>query len=313
MSETNSPLATRHSPLATSVFLTGATGFIGGRLVRRLIAAGATVSALTLPAEAPLLPSSVRAFAGDITDGAAVLEAMRAAQPAVVIHLAAIGITQPNLPLEGAFRVNVGGTINVLQAAREVSVRRLVMAGSSYEYGARRSGEGLDPFNAYSASKVAAWACARAAYNAWDAPVVWLRLFQVYGPGQRNAALVPAAIRAALHGDDFPMTEGDQQRDFVFVDDVVDGFLAALTAPQVEGGAFDLGTETLHRVRDVVALIWQLTSARGQMRPGALPYRPGEVPAIPADAARTHQMLGWQAQVTLTEGLQRTIEEMRKA
>ncbi len=281
--------------------------------MRRLIAAGATVSALTLPAEAPLLPSSVRAFVGDITDSAVVGEAMRAAHPAVVIHLAAIGITQPNLPLEVAFRVNVGGTITVLQAARDVGVQRVVMAGSSYEYGARRSGEGLDPFNAYSASKVAAWACARAAYNAWETPVVWLRLFQVYGPGQRNAALIPAAIHAALCGVNFPMTAGEQQRDFIFVDDVVDGFLMALTAPHIEGETFDLGTETLHRVRDVVALIWQLTEARGQVQLGALPYRPGEVPAIPADVTRTHRMLGWQAQVTLEEGLQRTIEEMRKA
>lgn len=311
MAEAKSELGIQNSELATSVFLTGATGFIGGRLTRRLLAAGAAVSALTLPDEAALLPAGARALIGDITDSATVTEALRAVRPAVVIHLAAIGITQPHLPLDVAFRVNVGGTINVLQAAREVGVQRVVMAGSSYEYGARRGAEGLDPFNAYSASKVAAWACARAAYNTWGAPVVWLRLFQVYGPGQRNAALVPAAIRAALRGADFPMTGGDQQRDFIFVDDVVDGFLAVLTAPQVGGCAFDLGTETLRRVRDVVALIWQLTGARGQMRPGALPYRPGEVPAIPANAARTHQVLGWQAQVTLEEGLQKTIEEMR--
>ncbi|HNT78125.1 MAG TPA: NAD-dependent epimerase/dehydratase family protein [Anaerolineae bacterium] len=297
--------------LATSVFLTGATGFIGARLTRRLLAEGVAVSALTLPHEAALLPPGARAFVGDVTDGDAVQQAMRAAAPEAVIHLAAVGVTQPNLPLDVALHINAGGTVHVLQAAREVGARRIVLAGTSYEYGARRAEERLDPFNAYSASKVAAWACARAAYNAWGAPVVWLRLFQVYGPGQCATALVPAATRAALCGDDFPMTGGEQQRDFIFVDDVVDGFLTALTAPQVEGGAFDLGTETLQRVRDVVALIWQLTGARGQMRPGALPYRPGEVPVIPANAARTHQMLGWQAQVTLEEGLRKTIEEMR--
>ena len=73
-------------------------------------------------------------------------------------------------------------------------VRRVVVIGTSYEYGARRSDDGLDPFNTYSASKVAAWAFARAAYNAWGLPVVSVRPFQVYGPGQRSEALVPAAI-----------------------------------------------------------------------------------------------------------------------
>ncbi len=296
-----------------TVLLTGATGFIGARLTQSLLAAGAEVAALTLPAEADRLPSQVHCFPGDVCDEAAVLQAVQAFRPLMIIHLAAIGVTRPNLPFVEAFRVNVGGTINLLNAAGHVGgAQRIVAAGTSYEHGARRNGEGLDPFNAYSASKVAAWACARAAYNAWNAPIVWLRPFQVYGPGQRDAALIPAAIRAALGGADFPMTAGEQQRDFIFVDDVVRGFLAALVAPGIEGHALDLGAGSLHRVRDVVAQIWRLAGARGKMRVGDLPYRPGEVPVIRADADHARQLLGWQAQVPLETGLLRTIEEMRK-
>ena len=314
MSEAKPHPGTHNSQLTTPIFLTGATGFIGRRLAKRLVAAGADVAALVLPGETALLPDGVRALTGDVTIPETVTEAIATAQPALIIHLAAVGITNPDLPFTAACDVNVGGVINILDAARHVeAVRRIVLVGSSYEYGARRADDGLDPFNAYSASKVAAWAFARAAYNAWGAPVVWMRLFQVYGPGQREKALIPAAIQAALNDEDFRMTAGEQQRDFIFVEDVVEGLLAAATAPGIEGRALDIGTGQLHRIRAVVERIWALSSARRQILAGALPYRPGEVSAIPADVDRTRRLTGWASQVALETGLQKTIEAMRDA
>ncbi|MGC9396824.1 MAG: NAD-dependent epimerase/dehydratase family protein [Anaerolineae bacterium] len=314
MPEAIRQLSTFNFELSTPVFLTGATGFIGRRLAKRLVAAGADVTALVLPGETALLPDGVRALTGDVTLPETVTEAMTTAQPALIIHLAAVGITNPDLPFTAACDVNVGGVINILNAARHAEmVRRIVLVGSSYEYGARRTDDGLDPFNAYSASKVAAWAFARAAYNAWGAPVVWMRLFQVYGPGQREKALIPAAIQAALNGEDFRMTAGEQQRDFIFVEDVVEGLLAAATAPGIEGRALDIGTGQLHRIRAVVERIWTLSGARRKILAGALPYRPGEVPAIPADVDRTRRLTGWKSQVELEAGLQKTIEAMRDA
>jgi nucleoside-diphosphate-sugar epimerase len=301
------------SKLPSPVFLTGATGFIGARLTARLLEAGIAVAALVLPSEVAHVPEGLRAFPGDVTDASAVASAIQATRPALILHLAAVGITHPGLPAVDACRVNVAGTLHVLEAARKVgSARRIVLVGTSYEYGARRGDVGLDPFNAYSASKVAAWAFARAAYNAWAAPVVWARPFQVYGPGQRARALVPAAIHAALHGEDIRTTAGEQQRDFIFVEDVVAGLLAAAVAPGIEGRAVDLGTGRLRAVRDVVARIWELTAAEGRILAGALPYRPGEVSAIPADVARTRRLTGWTARVRLDEGLSRTIASMRE-
>ena len=119
-------------------------------------------------------------------------------------HLAAVGVTNPGLSFYESYNVNVQGTINILEAVRTTPcVQRLVLFGSSFEYGARRSDDDLDPFNAYGASKLAAWAYARAAYNAWNLPVVWVRPFQVFGPGQPEKTFIPAAIRAALSGKDF--------------------------------------------------------------------------------------------------------------
>ena len=138
----------------------------------------------------------------------------------------------------------------------------------------------------------------------------------LHPPVRRQAPVVgpgDAAIRAALDGNDFRMTAGEQQRDFVFIEDVVEGVLAAAVAPGIEGRALDVGTGQLHRIRAVVERIWALSGARGQILAGALPYRPGEVPAIPADVDRTRRLTGWEAQMELGTGLQKTIEAMRDA
>jgi len=296
----------------TPVFLTGATGFIGRYLTQALLDLGYAVSALVLPSDAQALPVEVRPYSGDITDPGSVADALADAKPTVVFHLAAIGMTNPCLTMGAACRVNVDGVINILNAVHAVEgVQRVVLVGSSYEYGARRSDDELDPFNPYGASKVAAWAFARGAYNAWGLPVVWVRPFQVFGPGQHIRALVPASILAAIGKDDFQMTRGEQQRDFVFVSDVVEGLLAAGRVTDIEGRALDLGSGQLRSIRQVVERIWALAGAEGRVLAGALPYRPGEVPAIPANVQRTRMLTGWEASTSLDEGLMLTIDALR--
>ena len=293
------------------VFLTGATGFIGRRLTQALLNLGCTVSALVLPGDAQALPEEVRTYPGDVTDPGSLADALADVKPTVVFHLAAIGMANPCLAMGAACRVNVDGVINILDAVHAVDdVQRVILVGSSYEYGARRSDDELDPFNPYGASKVAAWAFARAAHNAWGLPVVWVRPFQIFGPGQHTKALVPAAILAAIGQEDFQMTRGEQQRDFVFVSDVVAGLLAAGRAPGIEGRVLDLGSGQLRSIRQVVERIWSLADARGRVIAGALPYRPGEVPAIPANVQRTRLLTGWEASTSLDEGLALTIDAL---
>ncbi len=107
------------------------------------------------------------------------------------------------------------------------------------------------------------------------------------------------------------MTRGEQQRDFVFVEDVVEGSLAAAAAPGVEGESLDLGTGQAYAVREVIERVWAMTGATGQIRAGALPYRPGEVMHLAADADRTARLTGWRAKIGLEEGLRRTVDWVR--
>lgn len=298
------------------VLVTGAGGFIGLRLTRRLAEAGAQVGVGIAPDEPPgrtaRLPEQVERQVFDLRDGMAVRDAVVRAEPQVVFHLAAVGVTDPEIDPALALAVNAGGTVHLLEALKGGGVQRVVLVGTCYEYGAREAMEGLDPFSAYAASKVAAWAFGRMYWRAHRLPVVVVRPFQVYGPGQPAHTLVSAAIGAALAGEDLPLTPGEQERDFVFVEDVVQGMLRAATAPGIEGESVDLGTGQPCSCRRVVELVWRMTDARGQMFVGALPYRAGEVMRIVADAERTARLTGWRAQTALEEGLRETIHAFSK-
>jgi nucleoside-diphosphate-sugar epimerase len=296
------------------ILVTGAAGFIGRRLVRRLVDAEAQVWAAVAPDEAPdrvaALPAEAQRLVFDLRDVEAVQRALAESVPYIVFHMAAAGVTNPQIDPMLALTVNAGGAINLLEALKGRELDRIVSVGTCHEYGAREAGEGLDPFSAYAASKVAAWAFGRMYWRAYDLPVVTVRPFQVYGPGQPERALIPAAIRAALAGKDFPMTTGEQKRDFIYVDDVVEGMLAAAQAPDIEGESVDLGTGQAHAILQVITRIWEMVGARGRMLPGALPYRLGEVMLSIADARRTARMTGWKTRVELEEGLRWTIEAM---
>jgi len=303
--------------------------------------AGAQVYAGVAPDERPervaALPVQVHRLTFDMRVAGAVRAAVAEAAPQVIFHLAAVGATDPGVDPDLALAVNAGGALHLLEAVSKCAperrcapegdgVQRVVLVGTCYEYGAasecraesefgaelefgaQETAEGLDPFNAYAASKVAAWAFGRMYWRAHGLPVVTVRPFQVYGPGQPDHTLIPAAIRAALAGIDFPMTPGGQERDFIYVDDVIDGFLAVAAAPGIDGCSLDLGTGQVHTLRRVVERIWTMTGAQGRVLPGALPYRPGDVMHLAADADRTARLTGWRARVGLDQGLRRTIE-----
>lgn len=303
------------------VLVTGATGFIGGGLVRHLIDQGATVYAGVWPGEiaerVASLPAQAERLWIELQDMDSVQRAVEVSAPEVVFHLAAVGVSERGIKAVPALNVNTVGTVYLLEALHSFverssvtgcALQRVVLAGTCYEYGARQTIEGLDPLDFYAASKAAAWAFARAYWRIYHLPVVTARLFQVYGPGQPSNALVPAAIIAALTGQDFPMTVGEQRRDFIYLEDVIDGLTALAFAPAVEGQSFDLGSGVDVPVRQVVDLIWKLTGATGRVLAGALPYRRNEVPCLVADAERTATLVGWRSRTDLENGLRRTID-----
>ncbi|MCO5186217.1 MAG: NAD-dependent epimerase/dehydratase family protein [Anaerolineae bacterium] len=295
------------------VLVTGGTGFIGRTLTPYLLESGHDVALLVreaygmgtpLPEPLGQLRQSCQLVYADLRNFRLTVRALRESQPDAVIHLAAAGVTDPFLAVETALRHNVSGTVNLLRACFEktTTVQRVIIG--------RTPGE-LSAMNVYATSKLAAWNFAEMYTRTAGWPITGAMVFQAYGPGQAERALVPSAIRAALAGQDFPMTAGTQRRDWIFVDDVAAGIGRMLTADLAPGATVDLGTGIATPVADVVRLIYELTQSAGKPLIGALPDRPGEAALQSADVARTTTRLDWNATIALYDGLQRLVRLFR--
>ena len=290
------------------ILVTGGTGFIGRNLLPTLLHAGHHVTLLLreayglgapLPADLARRRAEFDVVYADLRTYSLTARAIAEAAPDAVIHLAAAGVTDPFLSVDTALRHNVTGVLNLLRACLEKGAAQRLVIG-------RTPGE-LSAMNVYAASKAAAWQFCRmyAHTQAW--PIVGAMIFQAYGPGQPAHTLIPAALRAALAGEDFPMTAGTQQRDWVFVEDVAEGLLRMVSAELPPGLTLDLGTGRLTEVAAVAQQLYSLAGRGGRPLPGALPGRPGEDSAQCADADRTAAWLDWRAAIDLPTGLRRLL------
>jgi UDP-glucose 4-epimerase len=292
-----------------SVLITGATGFIGCYLGEYLAAQGITLYGLSRTASAQTLPAGVIPLAVDIQQREAVIAAFQQARPDRVIHLAAVGVTDPFLPFEEAVEINVRGTIHVLEASQNMGVRRFVHIGTAYERSATETERG--PGNPYVASKLGAWSFWRTFVQKYALNSVALRLFHVYGPRQPERGLIAASVLSALRGETLRLTPGEQIRDFIYVTDVVQSIVAAAATFDCHTQTYEAGTGDGRSVKSVVAKIFEIINGSGRYEIGALPYRPHEEMRLVAQPHSAASDLGWHAQIAFEEGLSWTIESYR--
>lgn len=297
------------------VLISGAAGFIGANLVRRLQRGGAVVTAVVRP-ESHLwrlegLADDVIVVRADIAG----LSANQLPGPIdVFVHLAAAGVDPARGTERELLATNVQGTLRALETARELGASRFVCCGSCFEYGEGRgwSEEALPtPRAVYGATKAAAWLLAHALGRRFGLDVVSLRPFTVYGPLEAPHRLIPFSILRALDGEPLELTGGLQTRDFVYVDDVVEAFVCALVSPAAAGGTFNVCTGVEHSVQEVVSMVVDLTGCASRPVFGAKPYRDAEIWTLSGDPRRAREVLGWTARTTLREGLERTIAWFR--
>lgn len=304
--------------------ITGAGGFIGSHLTERLAREGARVRAFVrynsrgdtgllslLPAE---LLEEIEIVAGDLRDLPAVQAAL--ADVSHVFHLGAlIAIPYSYLHPHEVIQTNVMGTLNLLTAARQSDVERVVHTSTSEVYGTAQyvpidEGHPLQGQSPYSASKIGADKIAESHYRSFDLPVVTLRPFNTYGPRQSARAVIPTIISQALTQSVVHLGNLDARRDLTYVSDTVAGFLHVAEAPDVEGETFNLGTGSDVRIGDLAQEVISLVGrpVKIVVDPQRLRPEKSEVERLLSDNSRAEDRLGWRPQVSLREGLSKTID-----
>ncbi|MBN1933100.1 MAG: NAD-dependent epimerase/dehydratase family protein [Anaerolineae bacterium] len=305
--------------MSERVLVTGGSGFIGSHLVEALLGRGDEVHCLLLPGDAAANLNAVRGDVcihdADLTDRDALERIVRAVRPQLVFHLAAVGVADVNLDPALVARVNIEGTLNLLQALKG-EYRVLINTGTCHEYGNQPPllHEDLAPRPElpYAIAKTAAWHFCNRFVKTEGWPIVTVRPFSVYGPRQAPNTFVQACIRTAREGRDFEMTAGEQRRDWVYVADIVKGFVRAATAPEAAGETFNLCSGQGTPLYRVAEMIFEAVGSTAAIQRGALPYRDGEIWELVGDPARAREVLGWQATTSLPEGIAKTVRAPAK-
>jgi UDP-glucose 4-epimerase len=286
--------------------VTGASGFIGGRLCRRLLTDGQEVHAIS---RRPHDDDSVRWWQNDLADADDVATTLERIRPDVVYHLA--GYVSGSRELDAvlpSLRDNLVSAVNVLVAAARIGCP-VVFAGSQEE--PEPSAEDPVPASPYAAAKLAVGSFGRMLHALHGLQVVHLRVFMVYGPGQYDRAkLVPYVITSLLQAERPRLSSGARPVDWVYVDDVVDAFIAASSRDDLAGASLDIGTGELVTIRAIVEQIVETVGQGVEPDFGALPERPLEIVRA-ADVERTKDLLGWEPRTALTEGLLSTVDWFR--
>lgn len=307
-----------------SVFVTGAYGLLGSRLVKALLERGARVTVLkrdAVAASALVLEGTerlVNVVRGDVIDAPVLERALGEYEVDTVFHLAAQTIVRvANRSPLSTFEANIRGSWNVLEACRQAGVARVVLASSDKAYGSQdalpyREASPLTPVHPYDVSKAAADMLARCYWHTFGLPVAVTRCANLYGGGDFNLSrLIPEAVVAAID-ERRPVirSDGSPERDFLYVEDAVAAYMAIcdlLDDGRAAGEAFNAGSGRPRSVLEVVELVCRLagTGMEPDVRGSGTPS--GEISRQWVDFGKLRASSGWEPGIDLEEGLRRTL------
>jgi NAD dependent epimerase/dehydratase len=308
------------------VLVTGADGFIGSHLTEELVRRGQGVRAFVfynsfnswgwLDHSEPDIKKSLDVFAGDIRDPHGVREAMKGCD--VVFHLAAlIAIPYSYHSPDTYVDTNVKGTLNVVQAARELGVSKIIHTSTSEVYGTARfvpitEEHPLQGQSPYSASKIGADQIAMSFYKSFNTPVATVRPFNTYGPRQSARAVIPTVITQIANGlRNIKLGALHPTRDFNYVKDTVKGFIAATESDKTVGEVINIGSNFEVSIGETVNLIAQIMEADIEITTDQIRLRPdkSEVERLWADNSKARELTGWEPLYSGRDGLRRGLIE----
>ena len=297
------------------VLVTGVTGFVGQHLLNSLVLAGAEVSVVTRSmCSTPLV---MREFVGNISDKEFMRQVIQECTPKFIFHLA--GVRERMLDratFDHSIEANLTGTLNLLFASIDAAqLEQIVVLGTGEEYGHNPAPfvETMreSPISAYSFSKQCATHLSQLMHASFGVPVVVLRPSVVYGPLQQSDMFLPALIQSLLRGESFPMTHGEQTRDYIYVTDLVEALLQAGMRSNLGGEIINIASGQPIKIRQLVDCVEAIMGGAQLAQRGALDYRIGESMDYSLDITKAHQLINWFPRTSLKDGLQHTINHFK--
>ncbi|MFC2040937.1 SDR family NAD(P)-dependent oxidoreductase [Chloroflexota bacterium] len=306
------------------VLVTGAGGFIGSHLSERLVELGAKVKAFVrynsrndqglielLP---PQVKNEIEVTMGDLRDSEAVHDAVKGTN--MVFHLAAlVAIVYSYLHAREVIETNTIGTLNVLDAAKDYELNKVIHTSTSEVYGTAQyvpidEKHPLQGQSPYSASKIGADKIAESFYRSFDVSVATIRPFNTFGPRQSARAVIPTIITQALTKGRIFLGSLHPTRDYTYIEDMVEGFIKAAESPMSVGEVINIGSNFEVSIGDLATRIISLTGKNAEIIFDTSRVRPpkSEVERLRCDNTKAKRLLGWEPRTSLDEGLRTTIE-----
>lgn len=303
------------------VLISGISGFIGSHLARRLVKEEAEVYGLVRKSSnlwrINNIKNQVSIYYADLKDFESVRRIIRDIQPLKIFHLAAyVDVSRSFDVVDKMIEDNIKGALNLLRALDGIEYDCFINTGTCEEYGDNlvpfREDQIPNPVSPYSASKVSTTMFCQMLYKTIGLPIITLRPFLTYGPGQESNMLIPSVIKSVIKNESFEMTEGEQTREFNYVDDIVEGFIKASISQRAIGEIINIGNGLEYKIKDVVQKILELMNSPVKPKIGVLNYRPGETWHFYCDNTKAMELLGWKPKVNLEDGLKMTINWFKK-
>lgn len=301
--------------------VTGGGGFIGANLVQRLILLGYDVHLIwkesTDPWRLKDLSPKLKFHKVSLLNKKGLTNLVSKIKPLAIFHLAAHGAYPSQTDAGEIVKVNILGTLNLLEASKNTPYQIFVNTGSSSEYGIKtksmKETDNLEPLTFYAASKAAVTLLCQVFAKEYQKPIVTVRPFSAYGPYEEKTRFIPTAICRLLKNKTVKITGNNVRHDFVFVEDVVDAYIALLKKKEkVSGKIINLGTGFQYTNCDVVDTIGKLTGKRVQIKKEIYVKRVWDTPFWVADTKLAKKLLNWQARHSLEKGLAKTIDWISK-
>jgi nucleoside-diphosphate-sugar epimerase len=303
-------------PSKKNLLVIGGSGFIGQHLVKEAALRNYETTVISLNVvDENQQTCGVDYLVADVCDYDSLTGAMKGKCFSHVVNLGGyINHARYNKGGREVIEDHYIGVNNLVQCLNWKTLQTFVQIGSSDEYGDAPAPQKEDmrerPISPYSLGKLLACQLLQMLYRTEGFPAVILRLFLVYGPGQKDSRFLPQVISGCLEGKSFPASVGQQLRDFCYVEDVVNGIFIALKNSQAQGEVVNLASGIPVEIRQAMETVINIVGG-GSPRYGEVPYRTGENMALYADISKAKRLLKWQPTVSLMDGLARTVDFYR--